>query len=142
LEQARQRVEALPGTRVTGCSRIYVTAPVGGPEQDDYFNQVIEIETSLPPRRLLKALQAIEQDLGRVRQVRWGPRTIDLDILWYHGFSAEDADLTVPHARLEERRFVLEPLAELAPDMVLPSGRTVGQALFFVSDQRVRPLDI
>lgn len=132
----------MPGTRVMRCSRIYVTAPVGGPEQDDYFNQVIEIETSLSPRRLLQALQAIEQDLGRVRQVRWGPRTIDLDILWYHGFSVEDADLTVPHARLEERRFVLEPLAELAPDMVLPSGRTVGQALFLVSDQRVRPLDI
>jgi quinolinate synthase len=140
LRQARGRIAALPGTVITGISGIYVTAPVGGPEQDDYFNQVVEVRTTLAPLELLSALQAIENDLGRERLVRWGPRTLDLDLLWYDGFSAATAVLEVPHPRMEDRRFVLEPFAELAPELVLPSGRTVLEALSRVSDQVVARL--
>jgi quinolinate synthase len=110
---------------------------MGGPEQDDYLNQVVEIETELTPRELLRAVNRIEAALGRERLVRWGPRTIDVDILWYDGSPVAEPDLEVPHPRIEERRFVLEPLAELAPDLVLPSGRTVRQALEGVGDQEV-----
>ena len=130
---------ALPGTEVSAASRLYVTAPVGGPPQADYLNQVVELCTNLSPPKLLAAVQGIEAALGRVRSVRWGPRTVDIDILWYHGFSAADADLEVPHPRMEERRFVLEPLAELAPGLMLPSGRTVSEALALVGTQAARP---
>ncbi len=121
-------------------SGLYRTAPVGGPGQDDYLNQVVEIETVLPPHDLLQALHEIETGLGRVRVLRWGPRTVDVDILWYDGASVADPGLEVPHPRMEERRFVLEPLAELAPDLVLPSGRTVREALERVKDQVVVPV--
>lgn len=117
-----------------------MTAPVGGPEQDDYLNQVVELRTTLSPRDLLSASQGIEKELGRRRTVRWGPRSIDVDILWYHGFSSTDAELQVPHSRMEERRFVLEPLAELAPDLTLPSGKRVVEALGSVRDQSVTRL--
>lgn len=138
LSRARVLLTALPGTTVTAESGIYVTAPVGGPEQDDYLNQVVEVRTLLSPYELLTNVQGIEAELGRVRDIRWGPRTIDVDILWYHGFSSADARLEVPHPRMEERRFVLEPLAELAPDLVLPSGLTVTEALAGLPDQAVR----
>ncbi len=138
MRLARGRLAALPGTSVSAESALYVTAPLGGPEQADFLNQVVELRTTLSPRDLLSAVQRIESELGRERVVRWGPRTVDIDILWYHGFSAEEADLEIPHPRMEERRFVLEPLAELAPDLVLPSGRTVTQALALVRGQEVR----
>jgi len=137
LWQARQRLAALPETSLVRASGLYVTAPVGGPDQDDYLNQVVEVRTALPPRELLAAIHRIEAELGRERLVRWGPRSIDVDILWYDGFSITEADLEVPHPRMEERRFVLEPLAELAPDLVLPSGRTAKQALSGVGGQTV-----
>jgi len=138
LRQARRLLAALPGTSLVRASSLYVTAPVGGPEQDDYLNQVVEVRTSLSPRELLPAINRIEAELGRERLVRWGPRSIDVDILWYDGSSIAEADLEVPHPRLEERRFVLEPLAELAPDLVLPSGRTAREALENVREQAVR----
>ncbi len=137
LHQARLRLDALPHTSLIATSRLYRTAPVGGPEQDDYLNQVVELATGLSPRRLLEAVNSIEADLGRDRTVRWGPRTIDVDILWYDGSPVAEPDLEVPHPRMEERRFVLEPLAELAPGLVLPSGRTVREALARVADQEV-----
>ena len=137
LRQARELLAALPGTSISGVSSIYVTAPVGGPEQDDYLNQVVELETSLSPRELLEAVGRIENALGRERLVRWGPRSIDVDILWYHGLSTAEPDLEVPHPRMEERRFVLEPLSELAPDLLLPSGKTVAEALDLVRGQTV-----
>jgi quinolinate synthase len=123
---------------VTAISRPYLTAAVGGPEQSDYLNQVVEIETDLEPRRLLADTQGIEDRLGRQRTVRWGPRTLDIDILWYHGFTVADGDLQVPHPRMEQRRFVLEPLAEVAPSLVLSSGKTVSEALALVGDQVVK----
>jgi quinolinate synthase len=140
LQEARSRLAGLRGTRLTSSSRVYVTAPVGGPEQDEFLNQVVELRTTLTPRELLDACRAIEAALGRERRERWGPRTIDVDVLWYHGLPVRQEDLQVPHPRMEQRRFVLEPLAELAPDLVLSSGNTVGQALAGVKDQQVRLL--
>lgn len=140
LEQVLDLLAKLPGTKVTRASRVYLSTAVGGPKQPDYLNQVIEIETQLAPRTLLAETQRIEGDLGRRRTVRWGPRNIDIDILWYDGFSATDDDLQVPHPRMGERRFVLEPLAEIAPGLVLPGGKTVQEALALVGDQDVRPL--
>jgi 2-amino-4-hydroxy-6-hydroxymethyldihydropteridine diphosphokinase len=137
LRQARALLGAIPGTSLTRVSSLYATAPIGGPEQEDYLNQVVELWTTLTAHELLAAIGRIEAALGRERLVRWGPRTIDVDILWYDGSSIAEADLEVPHPRLEQRRFVLEPLAELAPDLVLPSGRTAGEALESVSGQAV-----
>ncbi len=141
LRQAQARLAALPGTSVTRASSVYLTAPVGGPEQDDYLNQVVEVRTKLSPRELLVEIGRIEGALGRERLVRWGPRSIDVDILWYDGTSIAEADLEVPHPRMEERRFVLEPLAELAPDLGLPIGRTVSEVLAAAGGQVVERLD-
>ena len=141
LRQAVRRLAELPATSVVRASGLYQTAPVGGPEQGDYLNQAVEIRTGLSPRALLDAIHRIEAASGRERLVRWGSRTLDVDILWYDGSPVAEPDLEVPHPRMEERRFVLEPLAELAPDLVLPSGRTVAQALERVRDQEVRPFE-
>jgi quinolinate synthase len=138
LGRARALLAALPGTTLSLASRLYETAPVGGPEQDDYLNQVVELQTTMSPTELLAAGQRIEAELGRQRLVRWGPRSLDVDILWYDGFAGSDGKLEVPHPRMEQRRFVLEPLAELAPEVVLASGRTVTQSLALVRDQEVR----
>ncbi len=142
LRRARADLAALPGTELSAESSLYETAPIGGPGQGAYLNQVVELRTILAPRALLEDIQLIEAGQGRERTVRWGPRTIDVDILWYHGLSSADTDLEVPHPRMEDRRFVLEPLAELAPNLVLPSGRTVAEALSSVQDQVVKRLSV
>ncbi len=131
-------LDALPATTVAKVSGLYQTAPVGGPEQPDFLNQVVELQTELTPHLLLIETKAIEQQMGRERTVPWGPRTLDVDILWYDGSSVHDEVLQVPHPRMHERRFVLEPLAELAPDLPLPDGRTVRKALESVQHQTVR----
>jgi len=96
------------------------TKAVGGPPQADYLNAAAEIETSLAPRRLLAELQKIEKRLGRKRTARWGPRTIDLDILLMGDMVVDEPDLKIPHPLMHERRFVLEPLCELAPGVLHP----------------------
>ena len=104
---------------VVGVSPLYETAPVGGPEdQGPYLNVVVELSTSDGPRQLLERCRALETAAGRVRTVRWGPRTLDADVLLVDGWEVDEADLTVPHPRLWERRFVVQPLADLAPDLV------------------------
>jgi 2-amino-4-hydroxy-6-hydroxymethyldihydropteridine diphosphokinase len=113
-------VDSLPG--VSAVSDVYETEPVGGPEQGRYLNLVVEIDTELSPRELLAVCQRIEAAAGRIRDVRWGPRTLDVDILWMEGVTVEDHDLRIPHPRMTERLFVLAPLAELAPELV-PRGR-------------------
>ena len=116
----RQAVEGLgaPGD-VIGVSPVYETEPVGGPEeQGPYLNLVVELSTSDTPRRLLERCRALEAAAGRVRTVRWGPRTLDADVLWVEGWQVDEEDLTVPHPRLWDRRFVVQPLADLAPDLV------------------------
>jgi 2-amino-4-hydroxy-6-hydroxymethyldihydropteridine diphosphokinase len=101
-----------------GVSDVYETEPVGGPEQGPYLNVVVALATVDPPRRLLERCQELEAEAGRVRTVRWGPRTLDADVLWVEGENLDEDDLVVPHPRMWERRFVLAPLAELAPDLV------------------------
>jgi 2-amino-4-hydroxy-6-hydroxymethyldihydropteridine diphosphokinase len=92
---------------------------VGGPEgQGPYLNLVVELETTDSPRRLLERCRALEEAANRERTVRWGPRTLDADVLWVEGQEVDEPDLTVPHPRMWERRFVLAPLADLAPDLV------------------------
>ena len=118
-EQLRSAVDSLPG--VVAVSDVYETDPVGGPDQGRFLNLVVELDTDLAPHALLGLCHRIESAAGRVRDVRWGPRTLDVDILWMDGVSIDDPDLTIPHPRMRERRFVLEPLAELAPDLV-PKG--------------------
>ncbi len=102
---------------VTAMSSVYETDPVGGPEgQGAYLNMVVEVETSLDPFALLRRCQRIESEAMRQRVVRWGPRTLDVDIIQFADVSIDSEDLHVPHPRFAERRFVLEPLAEIAPD--------------------------
>jgi 2-amino-4-hydroxy-6-hydroxymethyldihydropteridine diphosphokinase len=104
---------------VVAVSPLYETAPVGGPEgQDDYLNVVVELRTADSPRALLERGQALERAAHRERVERWGPRTLDADVLWVEGEEVDEPDLTVPHPRLWERRFVTAPLSDLAPDLV------------------------
>ena len=115
IEDAVGRMREAAGIVVRRVSTLIETAPVGGPPQGNFVNGVVEIETTLGPRELLKELQAIEDALGRERAERWGPRTIDLDILLYGDEVATEADLMIPHPLMHERAFVLLPLAEIAP---------------------------
>jgi 2-amino-4-hydroxy-6-hydroxymethyldihydropteridine diphosphokinase len=113
----RAAVAALPDLVAT--SPVYETDPVGGPEgQGAYLNLVAALDTQLEPRALLEVCRALEQAAGRVRDVRWGPRTLDVDVLVIEGVTVDEPDLQVPHPRKAERRFVLAPLADLAPDHV------------------------
>ena len=131
--QLRQATSALAGRAdctVIACSQVYRSAAVGPGKQPDYLNAVLRLDTSLPPLALLKTLQAIETAQGREREVRWGARTLDLDILLYGDLTCESTALTLPHPRLRERLFVLQPLLDLCDrKMVLPGGQEVGTLL-------------
>ncbi len=105
---------------VVAASPVYETDPVGGPEQGAFLNIVVELDTVLDGRGLLAECRRLEQAAERVRVERWGPRTLDVDVLWIDGEIVDDPDLQVPHPRMWERRFVLAPLADLAPDLVPP----------------------
>ena len=111
---------------VVAVSPVYETDPVGGPTQGPYLNIVVELETGCGARELLRAALALEADAGRERRVRWGPRTLDVDVLWVDGETADEPDLRVPHPRMHARGFVMVPLADLAPD--LAPGWTVDGA--------------
>lgn len=119
-------------------SALYETAPVGGPKQGPYLNAVVVLDTNLSARQLLAECLRIELEHGRERIERWGPRTLDLDIVLYGNETIDEDGLTVPHARLHERRFVLEPLVEAWPDATLPDGTRVSELLAAVGDQKVR----
>lgn len=106
------------GDMVVAVSDVYETAPVGGPRQSQFLNLVVEVDTDLSPHDLLRVCWRLEAAAGRVRETRWGPRTLDVDVLWIDGVALEDEDLTVPHPRMWERRFVLAPLSELAPELL------------------------
>ena len=137
LRRARERLSA-SGLRLLRESSLYETEPRDFPDQPWFLNQVIEADTSLFPRQLLSALQRIERELGRRRGVSKGPRTIDLDILLFGEAVVTAPELEIPHPRLAERRFVLEPLAELAPDLRHPlTRRTVREMLAQVAGQAV-----
>jgi 2-amino-4-hydroxy-6-hydroxymethyldihydropteridine diphosphokinase len=119
LREALVRLEAR-GFRVTRRSSLWLTAPVGGPPQDPFLNAVAAGETALSPEELLAACLDTEREMGRVRTMRNGPRTIDLDILFYGAERRSLPGLVIPHPRLHERRFVLEPLFEIAPELAHP----------------------
>lgn len=121
LRRAIDLLAAEPGISVQRTSRVWETDPVGGPEQPDFLNVVAEIDMALEPHDLLEAANRIEATLGRTRDIRWGPRTIDIDILLIDSLTIHDDRLTVPHPRLHERAFVIMPLLELLPDPVLPN---------------------
>ena len=122
LQAAVDRLRGEAGVRLAASSRVWETAPVGGPPQPDYLNSVLRAETDLSPRDLLDACRRVEESLGRERTERWGARTIDVDILLYDGQTVDEPDLIVPHPRMNERAFVVLPLLELDPDPVLPDG--------------------
>lgn len=115
------------GVRVIASSRIWATAPIGGPEdQPEFLNVVVEIDPDrLRPADVLAAAHDVETVLGRVRRDRWGPRTIDIDVLLWGDLTSDDPDLTIPHPRLHARAFVVLPLLDLDPDPRLPDGRRV-----------------
>ena len=115
------------GIRVIRSSRVYETDPVGGPPQPDYLNAVIEVRTTLAPRALLDAGLTVEQEMGRERKERWGPRGIDVDVLTYGREEVDEPGLKIPHPRMHERGFVLVPLLELEADPPLPGGRRVAR---------------
>jgi 2-amino-4-hydroxy-6-hydroxymethyldihydropteridine diphosphokinase len=123
IREAVRLLEVDPDTQVVARSSFYSTAPVGYLDQDDFINAVVEIQTSRSPLELLGLCHQIEQSLGRIRILRWGPRTMDMDILWYDDVVLESPELTLPHPRMSERAFVLVPLAEIAPEIVL-GGQT------------------
>ena len=126
LERAVERLGREPAIEVVAVSSFRETDPVGYENQPRFLNGAVAVETTLGPRELLERLLAVERELGRERTgPRFGPRTIDLDLLLYGAETIDEPGLTVPHPRLAERRFVLEPLAELDPDLVLPDGRRV-----------------
>jgi 2-amino-4-hydroxy-6-hydroxymethyldihydropteridine diphosphokinase len=106
------------GSWVAAVSPVYETDPVGGPDQGRFLNLVVELETELTPRELLAVCHRLESAAGRVRQERWGPRSLDVDIVWIDGVTLDEPDLQIPHPRMHERRFVLAPLADLAPELV------------------------
>jgi len=136
LEEA---VTAMGGAaiKVVATSRTYETEPWGVMDQPLYWNQVIEVETTLEPLELLHVCQEIEHRLGRERKVHWGPRTIDIDILLYDNRVSESEELKLPHPYLEERAFVIAPLREIAPKLVLPSGRSISEVF---GEGKVHPL--
>lgn len=123
LRSAVAGIAADPLIERAVASPVYETEPVGGPEdQGAYLNLVVEVHTAATPRQLLLLAQRLENEAGRVRTVRWGARTLDVDVLWIDGVTVDEPDLVVPHPRLFERAFVLAPLADLAADVAETEG--------------------
>ena len=127
LQAAVEFVDAAHGVTVLAVSPMYETDPVGGPAQDDFLNAVVELDTSLSPHQLLRVAQDAEAAADRVRVERWGPRTLDVDIVLVDGVQMDDPELTIPHPRFHERGFVLAPLHDLAPTLIdAPAGGWAG----------------
>lgn len=148
LEDPRQQVlsafnelDQIKQTRLIKHSSLYRSDPVGPPGQPDYINAVAEIETRLKPIPLLRALQSMEQEHQRVRLVRWGPRTLDLDLLVYGDQQIDEPDLIVPHIMIAERAFVLFPLAEITPDLQIPGLKPLPELLSSSSQEGLSKLE-
>ena len=125
LRMALRRLVATDGVKILDVSSLYETAPWGKTDQPNFLNLAASLQTTLSPETLLALTQSVETELGRVRHERWGPRTIDIDILHIEGIESDTPTLTLPHPYMTERAFVLVPLAEIAPKLVV-MGRTVG----------------
>lgn len=140
LEAAIQSLS--PDVTVTRRSPIYRTPPWGYTDQPDFLNMVLEAETELPPFDLLKYLKDLEVEIGRTKTFRWGPREIDIDILLYENQTLETADLTIPHPQMQNRAFVLVPLADLAPDLRHPIlGKSVDELKNTLDLTGIHPFD-
>jgi 2-amino-4-hydroxy-6-hydroxymethyldihydropteridine diphosphokinase len=126
LRRAVELLSQVPAVRVVAVSRVYETAPVG-PPQPDYLNAVASVRTTRSAHELLERCLAVEREMGRVRNERWGPRIVDLDLLTYGDEEIDEPGLQVPHPRMHERSFVLAPLLELTADPKLPGGRRVSE---------------
>lgn len=138
----QEAVDALAsGGKVLAVSGVYQTAPVGGPPQPDYLNAVVLVETELSATELLALAHSVEAAAGRERLERWGPRTLDVDVIVYDDLVSADPSLTLPHPRAHERGFVLAPWAEVAPDAVLPGRGRIVDLLGTVDTSGVRRLD-
>jgi 2-amino-4-hydroxy-6-hydroxymethyldihydropteridine diphosphokinase len=137
LNLAIDSLSAHPQILVSKRSSFYQTPAIGPGEQPNYINAVAQLDSQLAPLDLLDLLQSIENQQGRVRTVRWGARTLDLDILLYDQLIENSGRLTVPHPRMHERGFVLAPLSEIAPDLCLPNGENIQQLLANCSMQGI-----
>ncbi len=140
LRGALTRLEASRRVRVRKQSSLYESAPVGVTEQPWFLNLVAEVDTDLLPLQLLDLVLTVERGLGRVRTQRGGPRTIDIDILLYADLAMTTPTLVIPHPEMTRRRFVLEPLVEIGPDVTLPGGQRVASFLDGVRDQAIRKI--
>ncbi len=130
FEQAITKINAIKTTKITNQSQRIITEPYGGVEQNNFLNAVLEIETCLKPQQLLTKLQEIEISLGRTREIKWGPRTIDLDILYFDTDIIYTDNLVIPHPEIQKRKFVLESLIELIPNYIHPRLMQTNQELF------------
>jgi 2-amino-4-hydroxy-6-hydroxymethyldihydropteridine diphosphokinase len=140
IEDAIEAMAALRGSLLKAMSSLYRTAPVGLKHQPDFINAVVALDTRLSPRDLLDELFALEAHFGRERSVKNAPRTLDLDLLLHGETVQDDPDLTLPHPRMHERAFVLAPLAEIAPDLVIPGHGPVAGLLAGCAGQRIHVL--
>lgn len=138
LRHAISEIGGHPDIDMLRVSRLYETEPIGGPAQGDYLNGVVLVSTSLPPATLLAFLLDVELNHGREHHERWGPRTLDLDIVDVEGFTSDEPSLMVPHPRAVEREFVLRPLADVAPTWQL-GGNTVALRLAAIETDQTRP---
>ena len=136
LQRALKELDSLPTIEIRQVSSVYEAAPVGLIEQPDFLNMAAELRTSLSAGELLEAMLQIENQMGRVRTVRWGPRVIDLDLLVYGTSQIDLPSLIVPHPRLRERAFVLMPLAEIASKLILPGDRETIESLWEKLDKK------
>ena len=138
LQGGADAIAGLPEVRLTAASPVYETVPVGGPPQPDYLNAVLLVETSLPSLELLGCLHEIEAGFDRVRLVRWGPRTLDIDIITVAGERSDNPELTLPHPRAHERAFVLAPWHDVDPGAVLPGYGPVADLLAGADQSGIR----
>jgi 2-amino-4-hydroxy-6-hydroxymethyldihydropteridine diphosphokinase len=135
MQQARTNIELICG-QILQASSLFETAPWGNTEQPDFINQVLLVQTLLEPRALLQAILSIEVQGGRIRTIKNAPRTIDIDILFYNSLVIDEPGLCIPHPRISERRFVLEPLNEISPGFVHPVfGKTISRLLLECTDE-------
>ena len=138
IQRAVETIKKIASTKIRAVSSVYETEPVGKKNQPEFLNAAAELDTTVEARQLFRTLKGIEQSLGRTRAERWGPREIDLDLLYYDAEILADAELTVPHPEIHKRRFVLVPLAEIAGEFTDPAAnKSITQILDRCTDTSI-----